>query len=459
MKLFPNLLLLAFALLVHASVARESLAPAAVPPLPPTILPAVVAADAPITVTPDRADWTYPLGAPASFRIAVAADPYPADGVPIRYRLGPEMIEGAEKDAVVPAGGLVLPVSAPADPGFVRCIVTATLNGKSVRALATVGFAPETLVPTQTEPSDFDAFWADQKAALAKVPPDYQLTPAPELSTPGVEVSYLSFQNVGGWAGPSRFYGVLCVPRGPGPFPAVLNVPGAGVRPYKGLVGLAEKGVITLQVGVNGIPVNLPPELYDSLGRGALSDYARINLDDRSRYYFRRIYLGCLRANDYLVSHPKWDGKNLLVRGGSQGGQLSIVTASLDPRVTALAASFPAYSDTTGYLYGRAGGWPGLFRPNANNTPGDAPIEAKVVTTAYYDTVNFARRLKVPGFYAWGYNDEVCPPTSTFCAYNVITAPKQLLIALERGHSTSPEQDEKVGAWVLERLGITPAQP
>jgi cephalosporin-C deacetylase-like acetyl esterase len=212
--------------------------------------------------------------------------------------------------------------------------------------------------------------------------------------------------------------------------------------------------MITLQVGVHGIPVNLPKELYDELYRGALANYNRINLDDRYNYYYRRVYLGCLRSCDYLASLPKWDGKNLIVMGGSQGGQLTIVTAALDPQVTALAASYPAYSDVTGYLRGRTGGWPGLFRPGADGKPGDAPIEAKLVTTAYYDTVNFAKRLKVSGFYFWGYNDETCPPTSTFAAYNVITAPKQLTLALEQGHRTSPAQEAIIDNWVLRQVGL-----
>ena len=423
-------------------------------PFTPTILPITHPTNATVTVAPDRADWTYPLGATGSFRITINAKPYPSEGVPIKFRLGPEMREGAETNAIVPAEGLVLLVTSPSEPGFIRCIVTFTNAGKTNRELATMGFAPEKITPTQTEPADFDKFWADQKAALAKVPADYQLIPAPELSTTNVEVSYLSFQNVGGWSGPSRFYGVLCVPRGPGPFPAVLNVPGAGVRGYSGLRGLAEKGVITLQVGIHGIPVNLPPEVYQDLARGALDNYNRFQLDNRYSYYYRRVYLGCLRANDYLTSLPKWDGKNLMVMGGSQGGQLSIMTAALDPRVTALAASYPAYSDVTGYLRGRTGGWPGLFRLGADGKPGDAPIEAKLITTSYYDTVNFARRLKVPGFYFWGYNDETCPPTSTFSAYNVISAPKQLTLALEQGHTTSPAQQAIIDAWVLEQCGL-----
>lgn len=420
----------------------------------PRILPMSPAVDTPVTITLDDPDWTYELGAPATFRLTVTAQPYPAGGVPINYRLGPEMLEGDEKHAVVPPEGLALTTAGMTQPGFLRCIVTGELDGKKFRAVATAGFAPDKITPTQTEPADFDAFWAEQKTVLAGIPADYQLIPAPALSTPEVEVSYLSFQNIGNWAGYSRFYGVLCVPRGPGPFPAVLDLPGAGVRPYSGRRDLAARGVITLQVGIHGIPVDLPREIYDQLDRGALASYDRNRLDDRNTYYYRRVYLGCLRANDYLATHPKWDGKNLLVTGGSQGGQLSIMTAALDPRVTALAASHPAYSDVTGYLHGRAGGWPGLFRPQKNGQPGDQPVEPKRVTSAYYDTLNFARRLKVPGFYFWGYNDDVCPPTSLFAVYNIITAPKQLTLALEQSHRVSPEQGALINAWIGTQLGL-----
>jgi cephalosporin-C deacetylase-like acetyl esterase len=43
-----------------------------------------------------------------------------------------------------------------------------------------------------------------------------------------------------------------------------------------------------------------------------------------------------------------------------------------------------------------------------------------------------------------GFNDETCPPTSMYAAYNVITAPKELFIVQETGHWTYPEQNEKI---------------
>ena len=72
----------------------------------------------------------------------------------------------------------------------------------------------------------------------------------------------------------------------------------------------------------------------------------------------------------------------------------------------------------------------------------------KIETSRYYDVVNFARRIKVPGFYSWGFNDETCPPTSMYSAYNVIPAQKKLLLALETGHNNIPEQVGEVDAWL-----------
>jgi cephalosporin-C deacetylase-like acetyl esterase len=95
------------------------------------------------------------------------------------------------------------------------------------------------------------------------------------------------------------------------------------------------------------------------------------------------------------VSLPQYDGKNLAVTGGSQGGALSIVTAALDPRVKFLAANYPALSDLTGYLYDRAGGWPHMFTNNSSSGNG---TPQKIETSKYYDVVNFARMVAIPGY-------------------------------------------------------------
>lgn len=399
-----------------------------------------------VVVRPDRDDWIYKLGEPARFRISVLRDNVPLAGARVSYQLGPEMLPPTlEKSEPVPAEGLSVSAGTLQQPGFLRLAAIAEIDGRKYRGLATAGFAPEQIKPTVEEPADFDAFWTAGKEALAELPLDLRLTPLPELSTGTVDVYHVNVQNVGqDLSGTSRLFGILAEPKAEGKYPAVMNPPGAGVRPYRGLIELAEKGIITLQIGIHGIPVTLDAAVYDALRIGALAGYPAFNLDNRERYYYRRVYLGCVRANDVLAGRPKWDGKNLAVTGGSQGGALTIVSAALDPRVRAVAAVFPALSDTTGYLHGRAGGWPHMFR----NEKDGHRTEAKLKTIGYYDVVNFARRVHVPGLYTWGYNDETCPPTSMFAAYGVIPGRKRLLLALETGHNQTPEQQEKVSRWL-----------
>lgn len=67
-------------------------------------------------------------------------------------------------------------------------------------------------------------------------------------------------------------------------------------------------------------------------------------------------------------SMDEFDGENLIVYGGSQGGALAIVTAALDPRIKGLVSFYPALCDLNGYVHGRAGGWPHLFR-NSTESP------------------------------------------------------------------------------------------
>jgi cephalosporin-C deacetylase-like acetyl esterase len=271
----------------------------------------------------------------------------------------------------------------------------------------------------------------------------------PERSTDKLNVYEISIKNLRGNA---KLYGILCVPKKSGKYPAILKVPGAGIRPYYGDTALANKGFVVLDIGIHGIPVTLPPVVYTDLAGGGLYDYPNINIVNRDQYYYKRVYLGCVRANDFLLTLPEVDSTRLAVYGGSQGGALSIVTAALDRRIKYLVSFYPALSDMTGYLHGRAGGWPHMFSPAANPA---LFLKEKIYTTSYYDVANFSRLVKIPGFYAWGFNDEVCPPTSIYAAYNNITAPKELMITKEMGHSLAPAQGKASVDWLIEKLGAS----
>lgn len=400
-----------------------------------------------VIVAPDHADWVYKTGEGAVFKITVIKDGNPLKNVVVRYAVGPEKMDPLAKDSLTLKDGIItlksLSMSA---PGFLQCIATAWHEGKEYRGLATAAFAPENIKPTVANPTDFMTFWEQAKTESAKIPMDARMTLLPERCTEKVNVYHVNIQN---FRSGSRIYGILAMPKQEGKYPALLQVPGAGIRPYSGDIANAEKGIITLQIGIHGIPVNLDPAVYANLMSGALTNYWTLNMDNKDTYYFKGVYLGCVRANDFLTSLPQYDGAHLGVHGGSQGGALSIITAALDSRVKYLAAYYPALSDMTGYLHGRAGGWPHMF--NKSNYAANYSAE-KVNTISYYDVANFAREIRVPGIYSWGFNDETCPPTSMYAAYNLITAPKQLYLAQETGHWTFPEQTETLTNWLVNKL-------
>ncbi|HWA10738.1 MAG TPA: acetylxylan esterase [Opitutaceae bacterium] len=431
--------------LFAAFICSQALAqPASTPPAPPAATPARARGPSgpPIKVTADHDDWNYPLGEAVKFTVVAPA------GTNLSYTIGPEMMPAEAKTAVMPESGqLVLDGGTLQEPGFLRCVVTATGGG---RGLATAAFAREKIKPTQTEPADFDVFWAKAKADLSALPIDTKLTPMPAETTDKHEAFAVDLQNVGTPpAATSRFYGILYVPRGEGPFPAMMSPPGAGVRgPDRDIWGWADLGFIVLYVGIHEVPMRPLP---DPAAPGAVpGNYPSVGLQDPNSYYFRRVILGCLRANDFLVTQPKWDHRNLVAYGGSQGGYLSLAAAGLDPRVTLAEIAYPAYCDESGYAHGRPAGWPALKFNDPADT--DQQRTAKIATTAYFDSVNFARRIKVPGHYAWGYNDETCPPTTTFSMYNVLTAPKELTIYKEMGHARVPALTDVEHAWLLKQV-------
>lgn len=394
-----------------------------------------------VLVTTNHVDWVYNLNEKVKFRISVEQDGKVLNGAKVQYEIGPEKMTPTIKNEIVLKNNEVeIDGGTMAVPGFLRCKTTIELEGKKYEGLATAAYEAEKIQPTTTMPDDFKAFWEKAMADNAKVPMDVKMEPMPGRSNDKVNVYQVNLQN---WKTGMRLYGVLCVPKKPGKYPAALQVPGAGVRPYNGDVKLAEQGVITFQIGIHGIPVNLDPMVYENLRWGALDNYPSFNMDNRDNYFYKHVYLGCIRANDFICSLPEFDGTNLMVYGGSQGGALSIITAALDKRVKALSCFYPALCDLNGYASGRAGGWPHLF----NNK--DFISKEKIETSRYYDVVNFARLINVPGFYTWGYNDLTCPPTSIYSAYNVINAPKTLFVLKEAGHKGEPEMYSKQWDYML----------
>lgn len=397
-----------------------------------------------VMVSPDRADWKYGLNEKCTFTVRVLKAQNLLPGVTVDYELGPEMYPTETKTGVVLKDGKLTLKGTMKTPGFLRCKVKAHVDGRTYEGLATAAYAPEELRPVSQLPDDFLKFWETTLANARQTPLNPTMTLLPERSTETSNVYEVSFQTKA-WGG--RMFGILSVPKAGGTYPALLRVPGAGVRPYSGDTYLAPGKVIVLEVGIHGIPVTMQQSVYDNLAAGALNGYWNFCRDNRDQNYYNRVIVGALRAVDFICSLPQFNGKALGVTGSSQGGALSVITAALDSRVTFFGAVHPALCDHEAFLKKRAGGWPHYYYQAE-------PTDKELKALRYYDTANFARCLKATGWFSWGYNDEVCPPTSMYAAYNAVTAPKELHLYLETGHYWYQEQWEEWQDWLRKQLGL-----
>lgn len=395
-----------------------------------------------VILVPDRADALYHVGEKVKMKLMTLDCGVPINDAVVDYEVSEDLMPVRESNTVKLKGyETTINIGTMKKPGYLRVKAKVNHEGKTYTTLSTVGFDTDKLVPTVTMPDDFRDFW-NKNLEIAKkldVKPEMELLA--DRCTKKVNVYHVSYANING----SRMYGVLTMPVAEGKYPAILRLPGAGVARKGGDIARAEKGVIILELGIHGIPVNLNGSVYSDLENGVLSSYYVDGMDNRDTYFYKRVYMGCVRGVDFLLSLPQCNGK-IGTLGGSQGGALSIVTSSLDSRVAATAVYFPAFCDMEAYTHGRAGGWPHVFKFKSNCT------KEKLNTARYYDASNFARGLKAPVYYAFGYNDITCAPTSTQSTYNVITAPKQVNIGENIGHWLFPEQNNAMWDWIIAEL-------
>lgn len=290
--------------------------------------------------------------------------------------------------------------------------------------------APEKIRPAVPRPADFDAFWDGKLAELAKVPINPTLTSVP-ANKDGIELYTVKLNSVG-----SHVQGYLAKPARAGKFPVLIMYQWAGVyaletQTLASVKDRAAEGWLVFNVNSHDIPPNEGQAEHPEL-----ANYQAQGNTDRETSYFLKMYLRDARAVDYIKTRTDWDGKTIVFQGTSMGGQQSLATAGLRPDdVDAVIINVPSGADSNGNLHGRAAGYP--------NWPSNNP---KVMETAlYFDTVNFASRIKAPVVAAIGFLDTTSPPVGIFAALNQIPGRKEAISMVESDHNhITPE---KQGAW------------
>jgi cephalosporin-C deacetylase-like acetyl esterase len=399
---------------------------------------------------PSNTKWLYKLNEEAKVTVSLYEYGVLQDNVEISYSIGPELMPSEKTGtATLKNGKAVISLGTMSRPGFKDCRLQVKLKGEEYRHHIKVGFEPEKLTPYTQFPSDFTGFWEKAKEEAATCPMEVTRVFVPAYSSDKVDCYLVKLQ---AFQEGNFVYGYLTVPKKEGKFPVVLAPPGAGIKPMNPLKDIfyAESGFIRFDMEIHGIRPDLDEATYKEINQAFGSgnnSYLVNGLDSRDSYYMKKVYLACVRAIDYLTSLPEWDGKNVIAQGGSQGGALALVATGLDARITACAANHPALSDMAGYKANRAGGYPHLFTKfDGMDTP------EKLKTLEYYDVVNFARLIKVPVLMTWGYNDDVCPPTTSYIVYNTLESKKEALITPVNEHWISLTTRYQILHWIRGNL-------
>ena len=400
--------------------------------------------------SPSHADWLYETGQKAVIEIQLYKYGVAVDGVEVNYEIAPDMLDATEKGKVVLKNGkATINMGTRKTPGFQDLRLVANVDGLTTKHHVKVGFSVDKITPYTQEPKDFMSFW-DETLKQYQTPVEVSRELAKEYCTDKIDCWLVKLKT----DREHYIYGYLSMPENAkaGSLAAVMCPPGAGVKTIKEPLRhkyYAENGFVRFETEIHGMnPTWSEQDFKDIQSAFSSRDngYLINGISDRDRYYMRHVYGGMVAAMRYLQSLPEWDGRNLAVQGGSQGGALALITAALCKDVTLCVANHPALTDMAGYAEkGRTGGY-----PNWNNSGILSPQNIK--TLAYYDVINFCRYVKCPVRMTWGYNDSTCSPTTSYAAWNTLNCPKEPFITPINEHWTSETMERQHMEWIKSKL-------
>ena len=410
------------------------------------LMPGMIRAESTLTVRADRKNAIYQANEPIKFKIKLVADGKPVAAAKLNYALSGDVSVNRKGELATDANGEAVLATALARPGFLKCTANLASDGK-VAGSGGAGIDPLKITPSRPKPADFDAYWDNRKKIIDEFPSRVKLTPV-ESNTPKILLFDLEIAMPEG--NPMRGYLAIPSDAAAKSLSAYVSYHGAGVRSSGRPTGVAAQGVIALDINAHGILNGQSDAFYQDLNKGALKTYRYDGCEDRDKSYFRGMFDRIYQSLRYVKSRPEWDGKNLIVQGGSQGGGQALVAAGLDPAVTCCVAYVPALCDHGGIANGRESGWPRFQWSPGGITP------EKLAAADYIDAVNFVTRVN-PGaefFISTGFVDLSCNPASVYAAYNTIPAKNKFIQnAVESGHSIMRSTSDAGNAVVRRHIG------
>ena len=421
----------------------------------------VIPGNSRVAIASDRADALYRCGEKTVFSVAVKGeDGALARSGTVSWRLdnyGAEVL--AEGTADLAKENPFTVRGTMAAPGFLR--ISVWQDGDKRTTAFSTAYEWERIRTAVPKPKDFDRFWDDAVAKLArKVPVDPQVEPVPGYPRNGMMMERVSVATAGG----RRVHGVLAYPVDSGRYPVRIEFPGAGPGAMLELFRPAP-GRITLLMNSHYYRVGDDAAERDALYAAEEGEWRRIHGPNRARAYpvggltlsreqahYYGIILGCNRLIDWLVSTraASIDPSRVVYSGASQGGGFGLILTALNKNIRRAYAGVPALTDVMGCKAdGRQSGWPRILEYETQTDPVRlARIEANA---PYFDAAYFAERITVPIRLSVGYIDESCAPHAVCAAFNAIPSKdKKLYHGIGGSHGSRNAPTSAVEKWLNE---------
>lgn len=324
-------------------------------------------------------------------------------------------------------------------PGFYRYTVQLKRNNEIVTEKKfNVGYEPEKIQSPIDVKVDFKEFWDNNLKELAKVAPNYKLTLKPEYSQHGYDMYLVEMYSFGN----ELIRGYYAKPQKEGKHPVIVEYMGYGSSPYP--ANQWWDGFAYFVLSVRGQALNQPTNRFGK--------WITYGLDNKDDYYYRGAFMDVVRALDFVSSRPEIDSDKIAVRGGSQGGALSFVAASLDKRVKVAAPNIPFLSDYPDYF--KIAPWPKSDFDEYMKDHPEAKWEDVYNLLSYFDIKNLAQWIECPLIMGIGVQDNVCPPHINFAAYNQVKSKKRWMAFPHHAHSVGKEYNDAAMAFIKETLNF-----
>ncbi|MBO4216864.1 MAG: acetylxylan esterase [Clostridia bacterium] len=305
-------------------------------------------------------------------------------------------------------------------PGFVR--ITAKLYTKSGEPCGEcgefnggAGAGIDRIFPATPLPSDYAGYRETILQKIKSVKPEL----IEKVELPSEKAGFRLFDVKISCAGNAPVSGYLTVPDGCGKLRCKVGYKGYGVK-YP--LPEYEDGTAYLFTNAHGFENGREQSYYDELSLGKLANYG-MSVEENARpetSYFYDMIVRAVTAAEFMTTLDVWNGKDLILYGGSQGGMQALNAASLCEKCTFCDVFVPWMCDTAAKAKGRM--------------RYASPEYARGL--AYFDGTNAARYIKCETRIDAGLGDYVCQPSGVIAMYNELKCRKTITFTQNMIHGS-----------------------